>query len=78
MGGLLQVFTGDRSLAEDFIEEVKGFLYLNQDIAGYNSLIKKVAFMLTLMKGPTIAGWACNVGNWLDTLNSTVNNIPAV
>jgi len=78
MGGLLQVFTGDRSLAEDFIEEVKGFLHLNQDIARYNSPIKKVAFMLTLIKGPTIAGWAHNVGNWLDTLNSTVNNIPAV
>jgi len=78
MGGLPQVFSGDRLLADDFIEEVKGYLRLNQDVAGYNSLIKKVALTLTLMKGPQVAGWTCNMGTWLDTLDPVLDNIPDV
>ena len=56
MGGLPAIFDGDRLHADDFIEEVKGFLRLNQDVAGYNSPIKKVMFTLTLMQGAVIAG----------------------
>jgi len=78
MGGLLQVFSGDRLLTDDFIEEVKGYLWLNQDVASYNSLIKKVALTLTLMKGPQIAGWIRNMGTWLDTLDPILDNIPDV
>jgi len=78
MGGLPQVFTGDRLVADDFIEEVKGYLQLNQDVAGYNSPIKKVALTLTLMKGPQIAGWTRDMGTWLDTLNPILDNIPDV
>ena len=37
MGGLPAAFDGDRLRVDDFIEEVKGFLWLNQDVAGYNS-----------------------------------------
>ena len=78
MGGLPQVFTSDRLLADDFIEEVKGYLRLNQDVAGYNSPIKKVALTLTLMKGPQVAGWTRDMGTWLDTLDPTLDNIPDV
>jgi len=78
MGGLLQVFTGDCLIADDFIEEVKGYLRLNQDVAGYNSLIKKVALTLTLMKGPQVAGWTRDMGTWLDTLDPVLDNIPDV
>jgi len=78
MGGLPQIFTGDRLLADDFIEEVKGYLRLNQDVAGYNSLIKKVALTLTLMKGPQVAGWTRDMGTWLDTLDPVLDNIPNV
>jgi len=78
MGGLPQVFTGDHLFADDFIEEVKGYLRLNQDVAGYNSPIKKVALTLTLIKGPQVAGWTCNMGTWLDTLDLVLNNIPDV
>jgi len=62
MGGLPQVFTGDCLIADNFIEEVKGYLRLNQDVAGYNSPIKKVALTLTLMKGPQVAGWTRDMG----------------
>jgi len=78
MGGLLQVFTGDRLIADDFIEEVKGYLRLNHDVAGYNSPIKKVALTLTLMKGPQVAGWTRDMGTWLDTLDPVLDNIPNV
>jgi len=78
MGGLPQIFTGDRLIADDFIKEVKGYLRLNQDVAGYNSPIKKVALTLTLMKGPQVAGWTRDMGTWLDTLDPILDNIPDV
>jgi hypothetical protein len=78
MGGLPQVFNGDRARADDFIEEVKGYLRLNQDVAGYNSPIKKVAFTLTLIKGPEVAGWTRDIGTWIDTLDPVADNIPDV
>ena len=57
MGSLPQIFYGDRSKADDFIEEVKGYFRLNADITGYNSPYKKVAFTLTLVKGEETAQW---------------------
>jgi len=78
MGGLPQVFTGDHLIADNFIEEVKGYLQLNQDVASYNSPIKKVALTLTLMKGPQVAGWTRDMGTWLDTLDPVLDNIPDV
>ena len=57
MGSLPQIFNGDRSKADDFIEEVKGYFHLNADIPGYNSPYKKVAFTLTLIKGDKPAQW---------------------
>ena len=57
MGSLPQIFYGDRSKANNFIEEVKGYFHLNADVAGYNSPYKKVAFTLTLVKGEEMAQW---------------------
>ena len=57
MGSLPQIFTGDRTRADDFIEEVRGYLHLNQDVAGFNSPMKKVSLTLTLIKGSGVAGW---------------------
>ena len=57
MGSLPQIFYGDQSKADNFIEEVKGYFCLNADIAGYNSPYKKVAFTLTLVKGEETAQW---------------------
>jgi hypothetical protein len=78
MGKLPDEFDGDRTKADDFIAEVQQYLRLNQDVAGYNSPIKKVAFTLTCMKGPIVAAWIRDVGNMLDQLDPTVDNIPAV
>jgi hypothetical protein len=77
MGNLPQIFDGNRSKADGFIEEVKGYLRLNRDVAGYNSPIKKVAFTLTLVKGENVQGWVRDMGTWLDTLDAA-DNVPAV
>ena len=69
MGSLPQIFTGDRLQADNFIKEVKGYLHLNHNIAGFNSPIKKVTFTLTLLKGDKVAMWAQDMGNWIDGLN---------
>jgi hypothetical protein len=65
-------------MAEDFIEEVKRYLCLNRDVAGYDSPIKKAAFTLTLIKGKETAGWVQAMGNFLNTLDPVHQNIPAV
>ena len=78
MGSLPQIFTGDRTKATEFIEEVKGYIRLNQDVPGFNSSIKKAALTLTLIKGPEVAGWVRNMGHWIDQLNPTIDNIPFV
>ena len=78
MGNLPQTFTGDHTKATEFIEEVKGYIRLNQDVPGFNSPIKKAALTLTLIKGPEVAGWVHNMGHWIDQLNPTVDNVPFV
>ena len=78
MGSLPRIFTGDRTKATEFIEEVKGYIQLNQDVPGFNSPIKKAALTLTLLKGPEVAGWVRDMGHWIDQLNPTLNNIPFV
>jgi hypothetical protein len=75
MGQLPQIFTGDRTRADDFIEEVKGYLRLNQDVAGFNSPMKKIAFTLMLIKGADTAGWTWDMGMFLDGLDPE-DNIP--
>ena len=75
MGSLPHIFNGDWSKVDDFIKEVKGYLHLNTDVAGYNSPYKKVAFTLTLIKGDEPAQWVRNMGNWLDTLDPVADNV---
>ena len=75
MGSLPQIFYGDRSKANDFIEEVKGYFCLNANIPGYNLPYKKVAFTLTLVKGEETAQWVWNMGNWLDMLDPIADNV---
>ena len=75
MGSLPQLFYGDRSKADDFIKEVKGYFRLNADVPGYNSPYKKVAFTLTLVKGEETAQWVRNMGNWLDTIDPIADNV---
>jgi hypothetical protein len=75
MGQLPQIFTGDQSKVDNFIEEVKGYLCLNQDVAGFDLPIKKIVFTLMLIKGEDTAGWIRDMGDFLDGL-MPADNIP--
>ena len=55
-GALPQIFDGSRDKADDFIEEVKDYLRLNELVPGFNSPWYKIAFTLTLIKGPKVVG----------------------
>ena len=76
IGALPQVFYGDRTKANNFINKVKAYLHLNTDIMGYSSPFKKVAFTLTLVKGESTAQWVRDMGNWLDRLVLPRDYIP--
>jgi hypothetical protein len=73
MGQLPQVFTGNHTRADNFIEEVKGYLRLNQDVAGFDSPMKKIAFMLMLIEGTDTTGWTQDMGAFLDGLDPEDN-----
>ena len=78
MGQLPFVFDGDRTKADDFIDKVKGYLLLNQDVNRFNSPIKKVAFTLTLITGTDTTGWTRDIQTWLEGLNPAMDNVPVV
>jgi hypothetical protein len=68
MGNKPENFYGDRAKADMFIEDVKAYLQLNEDVARYNSPKNKIAFTLTCMKGDEVSGWTRAMGEMLDTL----------
>jgi hypothetical protein len=68
MGNKPENFYGDRAKADTFIEDVKAYLRLNEDVAGYNSPKNKIAFTLTCMKGDEVSEWTRAMGEMLDTL----------
>ena len=78
MGSPPSVYNGDRTKADDWLEELKMYLRVNRDVAGFDSPIKKVAVALSFIKGPQVAGWVRDYGRVLDTLDPTNDNIPAV
>jgi hypothetical protein len=56
MGQLPSIFDGDQTKAKAFMEEVKGYLHLNAGVNGFNSPMKKMAFVLMLIKGDDVQG----------------------
>jgi hypothetical protein len=62
------IFDGDRTRADDFIEEVKGYFRVNAQVPDMQSWLRKIAFTLTLIKGPLVANWVQTMGEWFDTL----------
>ena len=78
MGELPNVFNGDRTKAESFLDQLNHYFLLNLDIPGFNSPIKKVALAITLIKGPDIAGWTRALGELLRALDPVHNNVPTL
>src|SRR6266849_7142876 len=78
MGTLPHTFSGDRIQAEQFMEEVRTYLRLNNDVVGFDSPIKQVYFTLSCMKGDDVAGWVRDVGEVVEQLDPINDNIPEV
>jgi hypothetical protein len=78
MGQPPPVFLGNQTRADNFIDQVKVYLCLNCDIVGFNSPMKKMAFMLSHIQGDEMVTWKCEMGELLDTLNPIANNVPAL
>jgi hypothetical protein len=68
MGNKPENFYGDRAKANTFIKDVKAYLRLNKDVAGYSSSKNKIAFTLMCIKGDEVSGWTQAMGEMLDTL----------
>src|SRR6267142_4403252 len=69
MGTLLQIFTGNRAKAQDFLDEVLGYFHANRGVARFESPMRKVSITLTMIKGSEVAGWARDMGRWIDALD---------
>src|SRR6267142_871058 len=78
MGTLPQIFTGNCAKAQDFLDEVLGYFRANRGVAGFESPMRKVSITLTMIKGSEVAGWAHDMGRWIDTLDPAVDDIELV
>jgi len=78
MGSLPAVFSGNRAEAEHFINGIQAYIWLNREVPGFNSPMKKIALVLTLMQGDKVVDWANDIGQALDELNPAMDNIPAL
>jgi len=78
MGSLPAIFSGNRAEAEHFINGIQAYIWLNREVPGFNSPMKKIALVLTLMQGDKVADWANDIGQALDELNPVTDNIPAL
>ena len=78
MGTLPQVFTRDCTKAQNFLDEVLGYFCTNRGVAGFESPMHKVSITLTMIKGNEVAGWARDMGRWVDSLDPAVDDIELV
>src|SRR6266699_4838571 len=78
MGMKPENFKGDRTKAEDFMEDVKKYMRLNRQVPGFSSPMTKVAMVLTFMKGSATSGWTRAIGDWIDTLDPAIDDQPVV
>jgi len=78
IGMLPQVFTGNCTKAQDFLDEVLGYFHVNRGVTGFESPMHKVLITLTMIKGSEVAGWVHDMGRWVNSLDPAVNDIELV
>src|SRR5258708_30736912 len=78
MGELPDIFNGDRTKAEAFIDQLNHYFLLNLDVPGFNSPIKKVALAIMLIKGADVTGWTRALGELLRALDPVHDNVSAL
>ena len=73
MGKDPPLFQGERKKADTFMNEVKKYLTLNYNVAGFNSPKKKVALVLTFMQGPEVEEWTRGILQWIQQIDDQSN-----
>ena len=73
MGKDPPLFQGDRKKADTFMNEVKKYLTLNDNVAGFCSPKKKVVLVLTFMQGPEVEEWTRGMLQWIQQINDHSN-----
>jgi len=73
MGKDPPLFQGDRKKADTFMNEVKKYLTLNDDMAGFRSPKKKVILILTFMQGPEVEEWTRGMLQWIQQIDDHSN-----
>ena len=69
MGKYPEIFNGDRSKSEAFIDGLRRYFLLNHRVPAFQSFLIKIAFTLTLIQGPLVKEWTCNQTDWLEMLD---------
>lgn len=77
-GSLPNHFDRNRARADDFLEELRSYLHANRANTGLQLPITRVAIALTLIKGPEVQGWVKNMGEFLNNLDPTIDDVPEV
>jgi hypothetical protein len=62
MGALPEAFMGNCNKAGNFIEAMKTYIHLNQQVPGFKSAMQKINLALTLMHRKKVTRWVKNVG----------------
>jgi hypothetical protein len=78
MGSAPTEFDRDRAKADQFINELRHYFRVNATVPGLQSWIRRVAIVLTFIKGPTVDEWALNQGDWVDRLDPLLEDVPDV
>ena len=78
MGTLPQIFTGNHAKAQKFMDEVLGYFCANRGVAGFKLPMCKVSITLTMIKGSEVARWACDMGQWVNSLDPAMDDIELV
>ena len=58
-------FTGERARAKEFIDAIEDHFLLNHQFTPYHSALTRIAYTLSLVKGPEVNSWTCLMRNWV-------------
>ena len=75
MGSPPRIFDRDRQQADVFINELLTYICINFGVLGFESPMRKIAMVLTYIKGDKVDHWVERIAEWWDTLNPTIHNI---
>jgi hypothetical protein len=75
MGNLPRTFKGDRDKSRAFMNNFLLYVATNQGVARFESPLRRIALILTLIKGPRVNRWVGDMTTWLrgrDLINDNV------